>query len=611
MTHIPRLQVFPMLARRLAVLAVTVVVAIGCQELPTEPTPIDLSRDHPIAVDDTIATPEETLVSIAVLANDSSLVGDELKVAEIVTPPSFGEATIVGNLIEYLPEVDYNGSDSLRYRVSGNVLSSTARVLISVTPVNDPPVANDDTFTIEEGQAAVLDVLANDTDVDGDVLRVIRTSNGPQNGSVQIPSDGFSVAYEPSTHFNGTDQFVYTISDGNGGQDFATVTVHVTPVNDPPSAVNWVYATLEDSARSEPAPGVLAGATDPDGDQLTAVLIEDVEHGTLSLQPDGSFRYVPEQDFNGADGFVFAAFDGILQSAPATVTINVIAVNDPPVAAPDAYTTEEDVTLEVPAPGVLANDVDVDGDELTITLITSTEHGSLDLRNDGSFTYSPDAGFSGDDSFEYQIDDGTLASRATVSITVIEVSDPPRAEPDQYDVPANTDLVVPPPGVLENDSDEEGTALVAVLADSPDGVLELDADGGFAYSPPPGFSGTDSFTYRASDGVNFSAVTNVVILVTAQGTPPVAMDDEFIMTVNDTLRVPAPGVLENDSDADGDDLSVVLVTDVVDGILELALDGGFVYTPPENFVGVATFTYRARDGANVSQIAFVRIAVTG
>ncbi|MGA7306797.1 MAG: Ig-like domain-containing protein [Rhodothermales bacterium] len=601
-------------AQWIAAVGLAACVSFGCQELPTEPTPIDLSKDQPVANDDVATTPEETLVRIHVLANDSSRVDDDLSLAEILTPPDFGIAEIKGDVIEYTPELDYNGSDSLRYRVSGSVLSSSATVRITVSPVNDPPVAVDDAFTIDESiaipkaQSTVLDVLANDTDVEGDVLRVIKTSV-PAHGSVQVASDGFSVSYEPTANFNGNDQFTYTISDGNAGQDLATVTVTIRPVNDPPVVTNKSYGTREDESRVESAPGVLAGASDPEGDALTAVLVTDVRHGSLSLMSDGSFVYEPAANYSGSDSFEFAASDGMSQSARATATINVIPVNDPPVASPDDYNTDEDVSLDVAAPGVLANDVDIDGDNLNLTLVTSVSHGQLELHADGSFTYLPDAGYSGSDGFEYQIDDGTLASQALVTITIGAVNDVPVASPDQYDVAANVDLVVPPPGVLENDSDEEGDVLTAQLVGSPQGMISLEGNGGFVYSPPPGFSGTDTFSYRASDGSGLSNTANVVILVTAQGNPPVAADDEYVMTVNDTLEVAAPGVLDNDSDLDDDELTAVLVDDVAEGVLELGEDGGLVYVPPEDFVGVATFTYRASDGANVSGVAHVTISV--
>jgi VCBS repeat-containing protein len=480
--------------------------------------------------------------------------------------------------------------------------------------VNDPPVAVDDTFNVAESiaipkaQSAVLDVLLNDSDVDGDVLRIIRTSS-PANGSVEIATDALTLTYEPTADFTGSDQFTYTISDGNAGQDIATVTISVQPVNDPPTVADGTFATNEDEVRTVQAPGVLRNASDPEDDPLTAVLVTDVSHGVLQLSGDGGFVYDPDTDFNGQDQFTFAATDGLSQSAPATAVINVIGINDAPVATADSYATSEDETLTVSAPGILENDVDVDGDALTITVVNGVMHGELNVSQDGGFTYTPDEAYSGDDGFQYQIDDGTLASQATVTISVGPVNDPPTASPDQFDVASNVDLEVPPPGVLENDADEEGDMLSALLVDSPQGELDLGSDGGFLYSPPEGYSGTDSFSYRASDGVNLSEETTVVILVSAVGNPPVGVADEYSVPVNDTLEVSTPGVLENDSDEDGDSLSAVLVDDVSEGTLALTREGGFTYEPPIDFAGIVTFRYRASDGANVSKITLVTITV--
>jgi VCBS repeat-containing protein len=189
--------------------------------------------------------------------------------------------------------------------------------------------------------------------------------------------------------------------------------------------------------------------------------------------------------------------------------------NTPPAAFNDAYSTDEDVQLVVPAPGVLANDTDADGDTLTALLVSNPIHGSLDLSAGGSFTYTPDLGFSGSDSFSYRATDGTAQSGiATVTLTVNATNDAPVATDDSYWLPANTTLNAPAPGVLSNDSDPDGDPLSAVLVSGPaSGSLTLNADGSFSYTPVTDFAGTDTFTYRASDGSLQSAETTVTLTV--------------------------------------------------------------------------------------------------
>ena len=168
-----------------------------------------------------------------------------------------------------------------------------------------------------------------------------------------------------------------------------------------------------------PAPGVLGNDVDPDGDPLTAILVTGPAHGALTFNPDGSFVYTPDANYSGPDSFTYTVSDGDQTSAPATVTLTVNPVNDPPTAVANTYSLGEDHTLSVPASsGLLANDSDVDpSTTLTAILVTGPAHGTLTLNPDGSFTYVPDANFNGVDTFTYQVSDGTATS-APVTVTL-------------------------------------------------------------------------------------------------------------------------------------------------------------------------------------------------
>src|SRR5439155_1656988 len=179
-------------------------------------------------------------------------------------------------------------------------------------------------------------------------------------------------------------------------------------------------------------PGVLANDSDVDGDALSAVLVSNPTHGTLTLNSDGSLVYMPALNFNGIDSFTYKASDGQAQSGVATVTITVTPVNDAPVAAnDDSYTTPEDTKLTVSAPGVVANDSDLDGDALLSLHDALPIYGTLTLNSDGSLTYMPALNFNGIDSFTYKASDGQAQSDvATVTITVTPVNDAPVAAND-------------------------------------------------------------------------------------------------------------------------------------------------------------------------------------
>jgi large repetitive protein len=206
--------------------------------------------------------------------------------------------------------------------------------------------------------------------------------------------------------------------------DTGTVTVTVLAVNDAPVANDDAYSTDEDTPLVVPAAsGVLFNDADAEGDDLTAILVQDPLSGTLALEPDGSFTYTPTQDTSGVDFFIYQANDGQADSYFATVTLTIDPVNDAPLAVADVYTTTRNETLVVVTPGVLSNDSDVESDALTVTLVQDVAHGTLTLGDDGSFTYIPDQDFTGIDSFTYQAYDGLAWSDVvTVTINVREIS---------------------------------------------------------------------------------------------------------------------------------------------------------------------------------------------
>ena len=200
------------------------------------------------------------------------------------------------------------------------------------------------------------------------------------------------------------DSFVYSISDGNGGTDDATVLISVAAVNDAPVANNDNVTTLEDTAVTIE---VLANDSDVDGDalQVNSALVSDPSDGTVTFS-NGTFTYTPNANFNGTDSFVYSISDGNGGTADATVQISVTAVNDAPVAVNDNVTTSEDTALTISASELLTNDTDVDNDTLQVDSVSDPSNGSVVVNGDGTFTYTPNADFTGEDSFVYSISDG-------------------------------------------------------------------------------------------------------------------------------------------------------------------------------------------------------------
>jgi hypothetical protein len=273
--------------------------------------------------------------------------------------------------------------------------------------------------------------------------------------------------------------------------------------------------------------------------------------------------------------------------------------------------------LNVAAPGLLSNDADPEGNALTVTVTGQPANGALAPSPDGGFSYKPNAGFSGTDTFTYKANDGVLDSNEVpVQITVTATASnlPPVANGDVYATPQDTVLKVASPGLLANDADPEGQALrISTIETQPaNGQLSPSLLGGFTYTPDPGFSGTDSFSYRASDNQLDSNIASVQITVTAAAAnlPPVANGDVYATPQDTVLTVAAPGLLANDADPEGHALTVTVTGQPTNGTLAANPNGGFSYTPNAGFSGTDTFTYTASDGALDSNEAPVTITVT-
>ncbi len=278
---------------------------------------------------------------------------------------------------------------------------------------NNPPVAVDDSATVAEDSIDnIIDVLTNDTDLDGDTLSVTAVGTA-SHGSVTLTAG--VVKYTPTSNYVGPDSFTYTVSDGLL-TDEGLVSITVTNVNDPPVAVDDLATVAEDSIAN--IINVLTNDTDIDtGDVLTVTAVGTASHGTVTLTA-GVVKYTPDTGFVGIDSFTYTVSDGALTDG-GVVNITV-GTNHPPVAVADAYVVLVNRTLVVlPADGVLKNDSDEDGHALTAILVTTPGHhdGLFILNPDGSFTYTPAAGFFGTDTFTYKVNDG-LVDSGVVTVTI-------------------------------------------------------------------------------------------------------------------------------------------------------------------------------------------------
>jgi VCBS repeat-containing protein len=577
-------------------------------------------NDAPIADAESYGTGEDSPLSIPAASgvlNGDTDVDNATLTAVLVDNVQHGTLTLNANgSFTYTPALNYNGPDSFTYRASdGSAQSNTATVAFNVTAVNDAPVADADNYAVdEEGLLSVpapTGVLNGDSDVEGSALTAALVST-VQHGTLTFNSDG-SFSYTPAPNYSGLDSFTYKANDGALDSAAATVTLTVNPFNDAPVADDDSYTTTEDIPLTQSAAaGVLIGDTDIENSPLTAILVTNVQHGTLTLNPDGSFAYVPTPNYDGPDSFTYKATDGGLESNVATVSLTVAAVNDVPVADNEAYTMAEDGVLNVPAAtGVLAGDTDVEGTPLTAVPVSGVQHGTLTLNADGSFDYTPAAHYNGTDSFTYRASDGSAQSNlATVTLTITSVNDVPVAQPDSYTIAEDGTLTVPGPGVRANDSDADGDPLTAIkVSDPANGTVVLNGGGSFTYTPVANYFGPDSFTYKLNDGTADSNTVTVSLTVTAVNDAPIVTGEGYPTNEDTPLAIGAPGLLGNDSDIEGSAITLIPATGPAHGTLTLNADGSFNYNPDANYFGPDSFTYTVSDGTASSTPVTVALSV--
>jgi subtilisin family serine protease len=399
--------------------------------LVTTPPPDGQPGNHkPVAAPDAADAVEDGgPITIDVLANDTDEdAGTTLTIAA-VTDPAKGSATIdAGGTVTYAPDPDAAGIDTFAYTVSdGAGGSATGAVTVTVAAVNDPPIASDDTAGVPSGGSVSIDVLANDTDIDGGPLQVVSVTT-PTGGTAIIDPNGDSITYTPNPDATGSDAFSYVVDDGAGGTDQGDVAVTIGPASGPPDAADDSATTDEDTPVTI---DVLANDSDPDSDPLTITSVTEPSLGTAAID-GGAIVYTPNANASGTDTFDYAISDGAFGSDSATVTVVVAPVNDVPKASSGS--------VSVPAPSAVAFQLlgsDVETCELGFSVIAAPANGSLTSpgavacaagtpnKDKAGVTYTPKAGFVGDDTFTYQTSDGTATSG--VATVTIHVTAPPNA----------------------------------------------------------------------------------------------------------------------------------------------------------------------------------------
>ncbi|HDM8136928.1 TPA: tandem-95 repeat protein, partial [Vibrio harveyi] len=534
----------------------------------------------PVAEDDSVLTDEDASVSIDVLANDQDADSDSLSIESATVPAEQGTVEIIDGKLIFTPAEDFNGEATVTYVVTDGALTDEATVTVTVNPINDAPVAVNDTVTTDEDTAVTIDVLANDSDPENDTLTITAASVPTEQGTVAIV-DG-KLVFTPAENFNGDATISYTISDGQLTDD-ATVAVTVNPVNDAPVAVNDAVSTDEDTAVTI---DVLTNDSDLENDQLTITNASvPAEQGTVTIV-DGKLVFTPAENFNGDATISYTISDGQLTD-DATVAVTVNPVNDAPVAVNDAVSTDEDTAVTI---DVLANDSDPENDQLTITNASvPAEQGTVAIV-DGKLVFTPAENFNGDATISYTISDGQLTDDATVAVTVNPVNDAPVAVNDTVSTDEDTAVTI---DVLANDSDPENDTLTITAASVPaeQGTVAI-VDGKLVFTPAENFNGDATISYTISDGQLTDDAT-VAVTVNPVNDAPVAVDDTVTTDEDTAVTI---DVLANDSDPENDQLTITNASVPAEQGTVAIVDGKLVFTPAENFNGDATISYTISDG---------------
>ncbi|MBI1308674.1 MAG: tandem-95 repeat protein [Proteobacteria bacterium] len=466
------------------------------------------SVDNPVdAEDDSATLAVRQSYTINVLSNDSA--------------PDGGLAFdhVVGTLPAGVVD---NGNGSFTYTAgpndAGKVITfdyvardidgdtDTATVTFTVTGPNNSVDAVDDSTTTRENTPVTINVLANDTDPEGDSFSITAHTN-PAHGTVVDNHDG-TFTYTPATGYYGSDSFTYTITDALGAHDTATVTIGVQQ--------NTVDAVDDATTTRENQPvtiNVLSNDTDPQGDTFSVTAHTNPAHGTVVDNGNGTFTYTPEHDYVGNDSFTYTITDSMGAQDTATVTIGVQLNNVD--AVDDSATTGQDKPVTI---NVINNDVDPQGDSFSVTAHTNPAHGTVVDNHDGTFTYTPTTGFSGNDSFTYTITDA-LGAQDTATVTVAVAPNTVDAQDDYTSVLRGSAVSI---NVLANDSDPQGDTFSIVGHSNPAYGTVAQVGNSFVYTSYFGGGNSDSFTYtiRDSRGATDTATVHINVLSPPPPPPP-------------------------------------------------------------------------------------------
>jgi len=546
-------------------------------------------NDIPSAYTDNFSTYED--IPFNGVLNGSDPDNDELNFI-ITNQGTLGRINLIDSnkgTFTYTPDQNKYGIDKIFFQTSdGYYKSYTAQISINITPVNDPPTAQSNTFNINEDSQ--YNGKLTGSDIDSLTLTYSIISN-PQNGDISINNITGDFIYAPFANASGNDIFIYSVSDGESQSNQATITISIITENDPPIAYSNTISTNEDTQYL----GKLI-AFDSDQDSLIFKITKYPDNGQLQLTNNttGDFKYIPEINKNGFDSFSFIVNDGTVDSNSETISINIIPVNDPPVTNQDLFITNEDSPIDYT---LIANDID--SENIVFTIVEHPQIGSLTILDfyKGIIKYIPFDNVNGSDSFSFKVNDGSLDSNiSTINIQIQAVNDSPNAIAANFQISEDNELKSSL-NAIDIDSEQlnyiihQQGILGKITVNNPQ-------TGNFTYIPLENAFGKDNILFKVSDGISESDIQMITITIIPVNDPPNVSNSQYNISEDSSLNN------EVLTASDIDSISIVYSITSYPEKADLSINeltGNFDYIPFKNVFGSDFFVYQVSDGSDFSQ----------
>ncbi|MDW1707999.1 tandem-95 repeat protein, partial [Vibrio sp. Vb2917] len=585
-----------------------IVTSGGVSESTTVNVDVTPVNDAPVAKDDTAVTDEDTPVTIDVLPNDTDIDGDTLSIDSASVPSEQGTVEIVDGKLVFTPTENFHGDAEITYTITDGALTDQATVNVTVNAVNDTPVVESniaDQTLAEDFTPYSIDLNTAFSDVDNVDGELSFSVSG--NSNIQVAIVNGIATFTPTADWNGSEILTFTATDPSGESVSQTVNFTVAPVAD---IVADNATVVEDTPTIIK---VLGNDTFEGSDKVVSLDTNNgPANGTVSVNPDGSVTYTPNDNYHGADSFTYIVTSGGV-SESTTVNVDVTPVNDAPVANDDTAVTDEDTPVTI---DVLPNDTDIDGDTLSIdSASVPSDQGKVEII-DGKLVFTPAENFHGDAEITYTVTDGSLTDQAKVAVTVNPVNDAPTIKVDAVESitedAVNTDTVVATLEVADIDTPEE--QLTVSLENNSNGYFALVGD-------------EVKLTQAGVDAVNNDELNLKDLTISASvsdGVNPTVSDSDSLIVnrVNDAPTVDnviSDQVLAEDftiytidlNDAFKDSDSALNFSVSGNSNIQVAIVNGIAtFTPTADWNGSETLTFTATDpsGESVSQTVNFTVA---